>query len=169
MKTFLWGSQYDAWQLQWIQTLHLDSSNVSNPFNYQKFGLRSITIYRNGSSTVGTPLETTDNKRAYFNSLASLAYDRSSSHGIPMQEYDNHYILVFDMTSTLEASHEFIHPELTNSTIGIELSFTDNLTNPVELFLLGEKASTIFIDSVRNISKNVVNGWRATFQSDQQM
>jgi len=133
------------------------ASNVSNPFNYQKFRLRSITVYRNGIPIAGTPLETEDNKRAYFNGLTFLAFGRLS-HGIPITQFENHYILVFDLTSTLEASHEFIHPELTNSSIGIDMSFAANLANPVEVFFLAEKASTIFIDSARNISKNVLFG-----------
>ena len=133
------------------------ASNRSNPYSYRKFGQRSITIYRNGAPIAGTPLETEDLKRAYFNSLSSLAFG-TMSHGIPMEEFVNHYVLVFDLTSTLEASHEFIHPELTNSSISVEMSFDNNLVNSVEVFFLGEKASTIFIDSARNISKNVMHG-----------
>jgi hypothetical protein len=131
------------------------ASNVGNPFHYQKLGLRAITIYRNGIPIVGTPMDTTDDRRIYFNSLSALAFGRLS-HGITLAQYPNHYIMVFDLTSTLEASHEFIHPELTNSSISIELSFAVNLAAPVELFILGEKASTVFIDSARNISKNAL-------------
>jgi hypothetical protein len=134
------------------------ASNTSNPFNYQKFGLRSITLYRNGIPMGGTPLETTHNQRAYFNTLTSLAFGHLS-HGIPLNEYEaGHFILVFDLTSTLEASHEFIHPELTNASISIDMTFNTALVNPIEVFLLGEKSSTIFIDSARNVSKNVLFG-----------
>jgi hypothetical protein len=129
------------------------ASNISNPFNYQKFDLRQITIYRNGTPIVGTPMDTTNDRRLYYNTLASLAFGHSS-HGIPLNLYPNHYIMVFDLTSTHEASHEFIHPELTSTTVSIDLSFTANLANPVELFLVGEKASTIFIDVDRNVKKN---------------
>ena len=31
--------------------------------DYQKFGVKEITIYRNGFATAGTPMSTTDNKR----------------------------------------------------------------------------------------------------------
>ena len=69
--------------------------------------------------------------------------------------------MVFDLTSTQEATHDFIHPELTNSTITIELKFEKPLTDNVEIICLGEKSSTIYIDSVRNVSKNgipMING-----------
>ena len=88
--------------------------NTANPFHYQKFGLRVITIYRNGFATAGTPKSKTDNKRLYYNSMSALAYVENG-HGIPLSEFANHYIMVFDLTSTQEATHDFIHPELTNS------------------------------------------------------
>ena len=133
------------------------ASNMSNPYHYQKFGMRAITLYRNGIPTAGTPLETIDDKRAYLSSLTALAFGRNS-HGIPLNGFPHHYVIVFDLTSTLEASQELIHPELTNSSITLEMSFTDNLVNPIEVFLLGEKASTVFINSTRNVSKNVLVG-----------
>lgn len=130
-------------------------SNRSNPYHYQKYDLQQITVYRNGMPVAGTPLHTVDNKRMYFNSLSALAYF-NGSHGIPLNEFENHYVMVFDLTSTQQASHEFIHPELTNSSISLQLQFRTALPDNVELFLLGEKASTIYIDSARNVSKNVL-------------
>ena len=94
----------------------------------------------------------THNKRSYFNSLGSLAYIENG-HGIPLNEFVNHYVMVFDLTSTQEASHDFLHPELTNASISLELKFGTALRNNIEIFLLGEKASTIYINSDRNVSK----------------
>ena len=130
-------------------------TNTANPFHYQKFGLREITIYRNGFATAGTPMSTTDNKRLYYNSMSALAYVENG-HGIPLSEFANHYIMVFDLTSTQEATHDFIHPELTNSSLSVELKFDAALAHNVEIFFLGEKASTIYIDSARNASKNAL-------------
>ena len=133
------------------------ASNMGNPYNYGKFGLRSITVFRNGIPIVGTPMDTEDVKRAYFKSIQALAYVQSS-HDIPLEHYENHFVLVFDLTSTLEASQDFIHPELTNCSITLEMVFDDVLNNPLEIFVLGEKASTVFIDSQRNVSKNALFG-----------
>ena len=130
-------------------------TNTANPFHYQKFGLREITIYRNGFSTAGTPMSTTDNKKLYYNSMSALAYVENG-HGIPLSEFANHYIMVFDVTSTQEATHDFVHPELTNSSLSVELKFNAALAHNVEIFFLGEKASTIYIDSARNASKNAL-------------
>ena len=79
-----------------------------------------------------------------------------NGHGIPLSEFQNHYIMVFDLTSTQEATHDFIHPELTNASISVELKFKTSLTANTEIIFLGEKASTIYIDSNRNVSKNSV-------------
>ena len=49
--------------------------------------------------------------------------------------------MVFDLTSTQQASHDFIHPEITNCSISIELKFSAALAHNVEIFLIGEKAS----------------------------
>ena len=134
---------------------NFNGTNNTNPFQYSKFGLRSITVYRNGMPVAGTPIMTTDNKRLYFNTLAALAYE-DSGNAIPLTDFPNHYIMVFDLTSTQQASHEFIHPELTNASISLELQFRVALPNNIEVFLLGEKATTVYIDSARNVTKNIL-------------
>ena len=100
-------------------------------------------------------MSTTDNKRLYYNLMSALAYVENG-HGIPLSEFANHYIMVFYLTSTQEATHDFIHPELTNSSLSVELKFDAALARNVEIFFLGEKASTIYIDSARNASKNAL-------------
>ena len=124
-----------------------------NPYHYQKFDLSEITVYRNGFATAGTPMLTNDNKRLYYNSMSALAYVENG-HGIPLSDFAHHFIMVFDLTSTQEATHDFIHPELTNSSV--ELKFDTGLPINIEFFFLGEKSSTVYIDSARNVSKNVL-------------
>ncbi|XP_075253281.1 uncharacterized protein F54H12.2-like [Convolutriloba macropyga] len=130
-------------------------TNTLNPFSYQKFDLNEIIIYRNGFATAGTPISTTDNKRLYYNSMAALAYVENG-HGISLSDFPNHYFMVFDLTSTQEATHDFIHPELTNSSLSVELKFGAALPRNIEILFLGEKCSTVYIDSSRNVSKNAL-------------
>ena len=68
------------------------------------------------------------------------------------------------MTSTQQASHDFIRPELTNCSISIELKFSAALLTSIEIFIIGEKASTIFVDTARRVSKNhsLTNYWTRT-------
>ena len=99
------------------------------------------------------PISTSDDKRLYFNTISDLAYI-DNSHRISLTEYSNHYVMFFYLTSTQQASHDFIHPELTNSSICIELKFSAALPNNIEIFIIGKNASTIFVHSARRVSKN---------------
>ena len=87
-------------------------------------------------------MSTTDNKRLYYNSMNALAYVENG-HGITLNEFANHFIMVFELTSTQETTHDFVHPELTNSLLSVELKFDAALAHNVEIFFLGEKASTL--------------------------
>ena len=73
---------------------------------------------------------------------------------------ENHYLLVFDLTSSREAGKALtLFPELTGAGNTLKLSFTEALIHPVELILVGERFSQIFTGATRNISKNsLTNG-----------
>ena len=131
---------------------------ASTPFSYGKFGLQKVEIQRgNGVPIAGTPMDTGNGTRLYYNTKSPLGFNRSGN-GILMQDFeDNHFILVFDLTSTREASKSFtLFPELTGAGITLKLAFDAALTTAVELFLIGERFSQIYIDSHRNISKNSI-------------
>ena len=124
-----------------------------NPFHFQKFNLATITVYRNGYPVAGTPLQTDDDKKLYLNSLEALAFGHHG-HGIPFSKFTDHYFMVFDMTSTQQASHDYLYPELTNASISVELRFTAGLAANTEIFFLGERSSVIYINSQKKVSKN---------------
>ena len=84
-----------------------------NPFHFRKFDLEQIYIYRTRMPVTDSPISTNDDKRLYFTTISDLAYI-DTGHGISLTEYSNHFIMVFDLTSTQQVSHDFIHPELTN-------------------------------------------------------
>ena len=128
-------------------------NNRLNPFHYRKFCLIQIYIYRNGLPVVDCPVSTDDDKRLYFNAISDLAYI-DNGHGNKLSEYPSHLLMVFDLTSTQQASYDFIHPELTNSSITVELKFSAALPNNIKFFLIGEKTSTTYVDSARRVSKN---------------
>ena len=133
----------------------------STPFQYKKFHLSKIQIQRgNGVPVAGTPIDTTKDTRVFYNTIYALGFTRGGN-GIEMADFEaNHYFLVFDLTSSREAGKALtLFPELTGAGITLKLSFADALNHPVELFLVGEPFSQIFIDGTRNISKNsLING-----------
>ena len=131
-------------------------TNHTNPFHYQKFNLSQIVVYRYGQPIVGTPVSTTFNRRIYFNTLEALDFLDKGGHGITLDNYPNHFILAFDLTSTQEASHDFIHPELTNCSISVQLTFDGALAANVEILFLGERSSTFYVNSERKVRKNSI-------------
>ena len=129
-------------------------TNRTNPFHYQKFNLSQIVVYREGQPFVGTPVSTTFNHRFFFNTLEALDFLDKGGHGITLDKYPNHFNLAFDLTSTQEASHDFIHPELTNCSISVQLTFDGALAANVEILFLSERSSTFYVNSERKVTKN---------------
>ena len=80
----------------------------------------------------------------------------TGGNGIGMADFeDDHFFLVFDLTSSRAASKTLtLFPELTGGGLTLKLDISEALTDPVELFLVGERLSQVFIDSGRNIRKN---------------
>jgi hypothetical protein len=123
---------------------------TTNPFHYQKFGLREVKIIRNGIPLVS--LNTQNDVYAYRTTLKSLNFTHDGPN-IFLEDYPNHYILVFDLTSTAESTMDVIYPEL-GGAIRIELYFDTGLTDATELLLLGERLSTIYIDKDNKVVKD---------------
>ena len=59
------------------------------------------------------------------------------------------FFMAFHLTPTQEASHDFIHPQLTNCINSIATKFAALLANNVELIFMGELASTVYLHSDR--------------------
>ena len=131
------------------------------PFQYKKFQLSKTEFRRgNGVPIAGTPIDTTKNTRLLCNTICAFGFTKSGN-GIKMSDFEeNHYLLVFDLTSSRAAGKAFtLFPELAGAGITLKLSFTEALTYPVELFLVGERFCQNFIDATRNISTNrLING-----------
>ena len=86
--------------------------------------------------------------------MEALDFVFNNSHEISFANYHNHCIMAFNLTSNHEASHDFIHPELTNCTILVELKFDAPLGEVMELLFMGDRASTVYLRSDRKIAKN---------------
>ena len=132
-------------------------TNRTNPFHYQKFNLSQIVVYRNGQPIVGTPVSTTFNHRIYFNTLEALDFLDKSVQGITLDNYPNHFIMAFDLTSTQETSHDFIHPELTNCSISVQLTFVGALATNVEILFLGERSSAFYYFGTKGDKNSIIN------------
>ena len=112
----------------------------------------------NGLPTAENPISTTDRKkRIFYNTLEVLDFVLNTNHRISIANYDNKYFMAFNLTSTQELSHGFIHPELTNCIISVELKFEANLGNNVELIFKGERASTVLCVQIEKLPQRSNN------------
>lgn len=124
---------------------------TTNPFHYRKFGLREIRLTRAGHNLL--TLNTEANVRPYRQTLQSLNFEQDGP-GVSLTEYEDHFWVVIDTTSVLEANTEIYYPEIVGAGIRLELYFSAALTNTLELILLGEQLSTIYIHNDGRVSKD---------------
>ena len=74
---------------------------------------------------------------------------------IPIDDFNNHYVLVFDLTSMQDATENCHYPELVAELLRLKLNFTQPLENVTQLIVLGEKMSSVAVDKFGIVEKNV--------------
>ena len=55
---------------------------------------------------------------------------------VPIDNFEDHYVLVFDLTSMQEATETFHYPEPDREPLRLDLNFTFSLEHVIELFSL---------------------------------
>ena len=123
-------------------------SFTENPFWYQQFDLRQIRILRGGQSVVD--FDTADNCRLYVTTMKAMNFP-----SIPIDDFKDHYVLVFDLNSMQDATENCHYPELVGEPLILELNFTNPLENVTELIVLGERMSSVAVDRFGVVGKNV--------------
>ena len=74
---------------------------------------------------------------------------------IPIDDFKDHYVLVFDLTSMQDTTDNCHYPELVGETLRLELNFTNPLENVTELIVLGERMSSVAVGKFGVVGKNV--------------
>ena len=72
-----------------------------------------------------------------------------------MEDFRNHYILVFDLTSLQDAAEQLHYPELSGESLRLEMFFQFPLEQVTEVIVLGERLSNVRIDKFGTVAKNV--------------
>ena len=116
-------------------------SLTENPFWYQQFDLRQSRLLRGGQPIVD--FDTADNE--YQDDIPS----------IPIDDFKDHYVLVFDLTSMQDATENCHYPELVEEPLRLELNFTNPLENVTQLIVLGVRMSSVAVDKFGVVGKNV--------------
>ena len=123
-----------------------------NPFWYQQFDLRQIRILRGGQPIVH--FDTADNCRLYVTTMKAMNF-KDDIPSIAIDDFKDHYVLVFYSTLMQDATESFHCPELVGEPLRLELNFTQSLENVIELFVLGELMSSVAVDRFGVVGKNV--------------
>ena len=74
---------------------------------------------------------------------------------IPIDNFKDHYVLVFDLISMQDATENCHYPELLAEPLRLELNFTFSLQNVTEFIVLGERMSSVAVDKFGVVGKNI--------------
>ena len=74
---------------------------------------------------------------------------------ISIDDFIDHLVLVFDLTSMQDATENCDYSELVGEPLRLELNFTQPLENVTELIVLGERVSSVAVDKFGVVGKIV--------------
>ena len=127
-------------------------SFAENPFWYQQFDLRDIRILRGGQPTVHH--DTTDNCRLYVTTMKAMNF-QDDIPSIPVDNFKEHYVLVFDLTSMQDATEHCHYPVVIGEPLRLEVYFSSPLENVTEVIVLGERRSSVAVGKFGVVGKNL--------------
>ena len=73
----------------------------------------------------------------------------------PVDNFKDHDVLVFDLTSMHDATEHCHYPELIEEPLRLELYFSSPLENVTEVIVLGERISSVAVDKFGVVGKNL--------------
>ena len=127
-------------------------SYTKNPFWYQQFELRQIRILRGGQPIVD--FDAADNCHLDVTTMKAMNF-QDDIPSIPVDNFKNHYVLVFDLTSVQDATETCHYAELVGEPLRLELKFTFPLEHVTGLFVSGERMSSVAVDKFGVGGKNI--------------
>ena len=74
---------------------------------------------------------------------------------VPVDNFKDHFVLVFDLTSMQDATEHCHYPELFGKPLRLELYFSSPLENVIEVIVLGEGMSCAAVDKFGVVGKNL--------------
>ena len=74
---------------------------------------------------------------------------------IPVDNFKDHYVLVFDLTSMEDATEHCHYPELIGEPRRLELYFSSPLENVTEVIVWGERMFSVAVDKFGVVGKNL--------------
>ena len=125
---------------------------TENPFWYQQFDLRQIRILRRGHPNVD--FGAADKCSLHVTTKKAMNF-QDDIPPIPFDNFKDHFLLVFDLTSMQDASEFCNYPELVGEPLRLALNFTFPLEHATEVNVLGERMSSVAVDKFGVVGKNI--------------
>ena len=125
-----------------------------NPYHFQSFDLRSLTLTANGMIVPGTPLklDQTDSAAVCYQTLFYGLHklDQDSGSIIKREDWSRGYaLLAFDLTP--DFSHTDHYSLIDHGKVKLELEFSNALTQAINILVFSQFDNVIEIDKDRNI------------------
>ena len=125
---------------------------TENPFWCLQVGLGQFRILRCGQPFVD--FDAADSSRLYVTTMKAMNF-QDDIPSIPIDKIKDHYVLLFDSTSTQNATENCHYPELVEAPLKLELNFTFPVENVTELIVLGERTSSVAVAKFCVSGKNI--------------
>ena len=143
--------------LHLIQALHLQDRKLKF-----FFGINSLISYNLGYSEMVSQLsivmlQKVENCRLYVTKMKTMNF-QVGIFSIPIDNFNDHYVLVFELTSMRDATENCLCRELVGEPLKLELNFTFPLEHVAELILMGKRTSSVAVDKFGVVGKSIENG-----------
>ena len=110
-----------------------------------KFDLSQIRKLRRGQPIVD--FDAADNCRLHVTTMKARFF-QDDIPSIPIDNFKDHYVVVFDLTSRQDATEKCHYSELVGEPLRLVLNFTLPLEHTTELIVLGERMSSVAVDQI---------------------
>ena len=74
---------------------------------------------------------------------------------IPVENFKDHYVLVFDLTSMQDATEHCHYLQLIGEPLRLELYFSSSLENATKVFVLDERFSSVAVEKFVVVGKKL--------------
>ena len=128
-----------------------NGSFTENPFWYQQFDLRQIRILRGRQPTVD--YDTSDKCRLYVTTIKAMNF-QDDIPSIPIDNFQDHYVLVFDLTSMQDATGHCHYQTLVGEPLRLHVNCNDALEPVTAVIVLGERMPSVAVDKFGVVGNN---------------
>ena len=121
----------------------------------RQFELRQIRILRGGQPIVD--FDAADNCRFHVATMKAMNF-QDDIPSIPIDNFKDHFVLVFDLTSMQDATENCDYPKLVGEPLRLELNFIFPLERVTDLIVLGKRMSLVAVDMFCVVGKDIQYG-----------